>query len=44
MSTIEYSNTMEDLWLELDHYQNLKMKCSEDTAMIQKFVERERIL
>ena len=31
------------MWLELDYYQNFKMKCGEDAAMLQKFLERERI-
>ena len=34
---------MKSLWLELDYYQNIKMKCWEDVAMILKYVERERI-
>ena len=34
---------MKGLWLELDYYQNFKMKCGEDAAMLQKFLERERI-
>ena len=36
-------NIMKSLWLELDYYQNIKMKCSEDVVMILKYVERERI-
>ena len=43
MSTTEYYNILNGLWLELDYYQSIKMKCSEDTAMLLKFVERERI-
>ena len=27
----------------MDYYQNLQMKCSEDAAMLRKFVDRERI-
>ena len=27
----------------MDYYQNLQMKCSEDDAMLRKFVEREKI-
>ena len=39
----KYHNIMKSLWLELDYYQNIKMKCNEDAAMMLKFVERERI-
>lgn len=27
----------------MDYYQNIEMKCSEDTAILRKFVERESI-
>lgn len=40
-SRIEYYNVMEDLWFELDHYQNLEMKNSEDAVMFLKFIARE---
>ena len=40
---IEYYNILKNLWLELDYYQNFKMKCSEDATMLLKFDERERI-
>ena len=43
MSTTEYYNILNGLWFELDYYQSIKMKCSEDTAMLLKFMERERI-
>ena len=39
----KYNNIMKSLWLELDYYQNIKMKCSEDAAMMLKFVQSERI-
>ena len=39
-----YYNIFKKLWLKLDYHQNFKMECSEDAAMLQKFVERERIL
>lgn len=34
---------MKRMWLELDYYQNLQRKYSEDAALLQLFVERERI-
>lgn len=34
---------MKNLWIELGYYQNFKMKCSEDAAIMLKFVERERV-
>ena len=42
-SVIEYYNLLKSLWQEMDYYQNLQMKCSEDAAMLRKFVEREQI-
>ncbi|XP_052190500.1 uncharacterized protein LOC127800107 isoform X2 [Diospyros lotus] len=39
----EYANMLQTLWQELDHYQCLKMKCSEDAALHKRFVEKERI-
>ena len=42
-SVIEYHNVMKNPWQEVDYYQNIQMKCSKDSAMLQKFVERERI-
>ncbi|TXG53836.1 hypothetical protein EZV62_019092 [Acer yangbiense] len=43
LSVIEYYNLLKSLWLELDHYQNLKMKCGDDIATLREYVERERI-
>ena len=40
---IEYYNIMKGLWLELDYYKNFKMRYSKDAALLQLFVERERI-
>ena len=34
---------MKGLWLELDYYKNFKMRYSKDAALLQLFVERERI-
>ena len=39
----EYANILKSFWLEMDHYQSIQMKCNEDIAMLQRFVERERI-
>ena len=41
-SIIEYANLLQTLWQELDHYQCLKIKCSEDVALQKRFVEKER--
>ena len=32
---------MKGLWLQLDYYQNFKIKCSEYAMMLRKFVESE---
>ena len=43
MKTItKYANLLQTLWQELDHYQCLKMKCSEDAALHKRFVKKER--
>ena len=42
-SITEYANILKILWQELDHYQCLKMMCSEDAALLKRFVEKERI-
>ena len=35
-SVTEYSTTMKSLWLELDHYRSITMKCSEDVAILKR--------
>lgn len=42
-AVIEYYNLMKGFWLELDYYQDFKMKFSEDAAILKQYVERERI-
>ena len=42
-SITKYANILQPLWQELNHYQSLKMKCSEDIALQRRFVENERI-
>ena len=43
MLVIEYYNIMKSFWLELDYYQDFKMKCSDDATILKNYVERERI-
>lgn len=43
MSVTEYYNALNILWLELDYYHNIKMKCSEDADSLFKFTEGERV-
>ncbi|XP_052625897.1 uncharacterized protein LOC128132928 [Lactuca sativa] len=43
LSVTDYYNKMKILWLELDYYHNIKMKCSDDAAMMLKFVQGERV-
>ena len=31
---IEYYNKMKGMWLELDHYQDIKMECSNDIVKL----------
>ena len=42
-SVIKYANILKSLWQELDYYQCLKMMCSEDAALLKRFVEKEKI-
>ena len=42
-SIIKFSNILQNLWQELDHYQCIEMKCSEDAAILKRFVEKDRI-
>lgn len=44
MSVTEYYNKMHGLWLELDHYQNIKMVCSADAATLSQIFERDRVV
>ena len=43
-SVIEYYNIIKNLWQEIDYYLQIRMKCTKDTMMLQKFVERERTI
>ena len=43
LSITEYYNVMNSLWLELGHYQNLKMKCCEDSKILLEVMERKWI-
>ncbi|KAJ1383737.1 hypothetical protein SESBI_43143 [Sesbania bispinosa] len=38
-----YYRTLNGLWIELDQYQNLKMKCTADSATLTEFLERVRV-
>jgi len=42
-SITQYSNLLQSLWQEMDHYQCIQMKCSEDAALLKRFVEKDRI-
>ena len=44
LTVTEYYNKMNGYWLELDHYQDIKMKCSEDAATIIAILERNRVV
>jgi len=39
-----YYNKMNGYWFELDHYQDIKMVCSEDTATLTSIFERDKIV
>ena len=42
-SVTEYANSLQSLWQELDHYQCIKTKCSEDAAILKSFIEKDRV-
>lgn len=44
MSVTDYYNVMTGLWLEIYHYQYLKMKCSDDVKTLQEFVKCEYLI
>lgn len=42
-SITEYSNLLQSLWQEMDHYQCIQMKCIEDAPFLKRFVEKDQI-
>ncbi|CAH9116256.1 unnamed protein product [Cuscuta europaea] len=43
LSVTDYYGTLNGLWIELDQYQSLTMKCDEDSTALTQFIERTRI-
>jgi len=43
LSVTNYYGMLNSLWIELDQYQNLKMKCTNDSIALAQFLERVRI-
>ncbi|KAJ1417838.1 hypothetical protein SESBI_16299 [Sesbania bispinosa] len=43
LSVTDYYSVLNGLWIELDQYQNLKMKCTTDFATLTEFIDRARI-
>lgn len=42
-SVTEYANVLQSLWQELDHYRCIRMKCSDDAAILKNFIEKDRV-
>ena len=42
-SVTEYVNQLKSLWMELDHYQVIKARCSEDSAILKEYIEQDRV-
>ena len=40
---IEYTNSLKNLWQELDHYRVFEMKCSKYTIILKNFIEKDRV-
>ena len=43
LSMTNYYGALNGLWIELDQYQNLKLKCGKDTTTLAQFIERDQI-
>lgn len=39
----EYSNYLKGLWQEMNLYQNIQMKCSDDASLLKRFSKKDRI-
>ena len=39
----DYANQLKTLWQELDHYRVIKIKCLEDAAVLNDFIEQDRV-
>ena len=44
LTIIDYYNKMNGYWLELDHYQDIKMVSSEDATTLNTILERDIIV
>ncbi|TXG69702.1 hypothetical protein EZV62_004637 [Acer yangbiense] len=42
-SVTEYAQNLQNLWQELDHYQCMEMKCTDNAALLKCFMEKDRI-
>ena len=42
-SATEYSNPLQGLWQEMDHYQCIQMRCPDDAVILKRFIKKERI-
>ncbi|KAK3032657.1 hypothetical protein RJ639_034923 [Escallonia herrerae] len=41
-SVMEYANLLKNLWQEMDHYRCIKMKCSDNAAVLKNFIENDQ--
>ena len=42
-SASEYAQTMQNLWLKLDHYEQFEAKCTENADLLKPYKEKDRI-
>ena len=42
-SISEYAQTLQNLWLELDHYEHFEAKCTADATLLKNYKEKDRI-
>ncbi|XP_073224810.1 uncharacterized protein [Cicer arietinum] len=39
----EYANHLKALWMEMDHYRAIKVKCPADAALLKEYIEQDRV-
>jgi len=42
-SITEYANQIKSLWMKLDHYRVIKVKCSKDSSILKEYIEQDRV-
>jgi len=40
---MEYANSLQNLWQELNHYRVFEMKCANDAVTLKTFIEKDQV-